>query len=211
MKKSFFIISFILLSLTAFAQITVRPGVRGGVTISNITNGHGDANTDFYVGGYAAIKFTRFYVLQPELTYSRQGTKDFFYGIEDGYDPIIGGFNSFDKDLEIQYLNFTIANKFSPIPNTGLNFIVGPSFNIKVADNYDHQYHNITGFDFALLAGIGYDFPFGLGIEARYNQGLIDIFGYDFVDDYDDDDDNYFDEVYLNSYFQIGLTYTFNF
>lgn len=207
MKKSLFIITFILLSFTALAQVTVRPGVRSGINISKITNGHGDANTDFYVGGYAAIKFTRFYVLQPELTYSRQGG-ELRYSYLYSNDPVIDyGF----QDLEINYLNFTIANKFSPIPNAGLNFIVGPSFNIKVSDNNNnYTYEEIVGFDFALLAGIGYDFPFGLGIEARYNQGLIDIFGYEFVDD-DDDDEFDFDEVYLNSYFQIGLTYTFDF
>ena len=110
-------------------------------------------------------------------------------------------------DLEIQYFNFAIANKFTPIQNAGLSFIVGPSFNIKIADNYDDYYEDIEGFDFALFAGIGYEFPFGLGLEVRYNQGLIDIFGYNVDNDYDVD----IDELYLNKYFQIGATYKFDF
>ena len=67
---------------------------------------------------------------------------------------------------------------------------------------------DLDGLDFALFGGIGYEFPFGLGLEMRYNQGFIDIFGYDSQDDYEDFE---WDELYLNSYFQIGATYKFDF
>lgn len=208
MKKLFLLSIFSILTFTAFSQVKVSPGIRGGINISNFTNSHGNSMTDFYVGGFIGVKLAKFYTLQPELTYSRQGGSSFFYTIDEGFDPIIAGFDSFDKNLEIQYLNFSIANKFHPIPDTGLNFILGPSFNIKVADNYDYRYDDIVGFDFALFAGIGYEFPFGLGFEARYNQGFIDIFGYE---SQDGNDTFEWDELYLNSYFQIGATYKFNF
>lgn len=208
MKKLFSLAIIYIISLNAFSQVKASPGLRGGINISNITNSYGDSKTDFYIGGFIGIKLVRFYTLQPELTYSRQGGNQFFYSIDNGFDPNIAGFNSFDENLEIQYLNLSIANKFHPIPEVGLNFILGPSFNIKVADNYDRQNDNITGFDFALFAGIGYEFPFGLGFEARYNQGLIDIFGYE---SQDDNEDFEWDELYLNSYFQVGATYKFDF
>ena len=208
MKKSLLVFAFLLFSSALFSQVKVSPGLRGGLSISNITNSHGDSRTDFYVGGFIGVKLARFYTLQPELTYSRQGGSRFFYGLDQGFDPIIAGFNSFDKDLEIQYLNFSIANKFHPIPDTGLNFILGPSFNFKVGDNYDNDYDDIIDFDFAFFGGIGYEFPFGLGFEARYNLGFVDIFGYE---SQDDNDSFEWDEVYLNSYFQIGATYKFNF
>lgn len=58
---------------TSQAQVTVKPGVRAGLNISSLTNYNADSRADFYVGGQVGIQFTKFYTLQPELTYSRQG------------------------------------------------------------------------------------------------------------------------------------------
>jgi len=193
MKKILLVLVFVGLTSTAFSQITVRPGLRGGISISKITNMETDSRSDFYIGGFVGIKFARFYMLQPELTYSRQGGKEIFLN---------------QDDLEIQYLNFSIANKFYPVPNAGLYFVLGPSVNFKLSDNYDSFYgDDIEGFDFALFGGMGYEFPFGLGFEARFNQGFVDIFGFE----YDNEDDFEWDDLYLNSYFQIGVTYKFDF
>jgi len=202
MKKILLAFVIVGLTTTAFSQIKVRPGLRGGINISKITNIDGDSRTDFYLGGYVGIKLARFYTIQPELTYSRQGGQVWY----SYYDPIDPYFPMYEKDdLEIQYLNLAIVNKFHPIPDAGLNFIVGPSFNIKVADNYDDPYDDIEGFDIALFGGIGYEFPMGFGIEARYNLGLVDIFGENINNEVD------VDELWLNSYFQIGATYKFDF
>ena len=193
MKKILLVLAFVGLTTTAFSQITVSPGFRGGISIAKITNTESNSRSDFYIGGFAGIKFARFYTLQPELTYSRQGGKEIFFN---------------GDDLEIQYLNFGIANKFYPVPNTGLYFVLGPSLNFKLSDNYDSFYgDDIEGFDFVLFGGMGYEFPFGLGFEARFNQGFVDLFGYE----YDDDDSLDWDQLYLNSYFQIGATYKFDF
>jgi len=103
-----------------------------------------------------------------------------------------------------------LANKFSPFKDIGIHAILGPSINIKVGDN---TRGDIEAFDFLFFGGIGYDFPFGLGIEARYNIGIIDVLGntFDFNDEYYDDEYNYFDDGVINTVFQVGLTYKFEF
>lgn len=194
MKNLFLTFAFITLSTAVFSQVTISPGVRAGVNFANLTNSDFDDKTDLYIGGFAAIKLAEFYTLQPEINYSRQGAKSNY----SGYD-----------DFEIQYVGITLANKFSPFKDMGLNFIIGPSINIKVGDNYDYYGDNLEGFDFLLFGGLGYEFPFGLGIEARYNIGLIDIFGTN-VNAYYEEDTN-IDNLVLNKVFQIGATYKFDF
>ena len=196
MKNLLLTLAFITISSTVCSQIKIRPGVRAGVNFSNLTNTKSDTKTDAYIGAFAAVQFVHFYTLQPELNYSRQGAKSRFSGFD---------------DIEVQYVGFTLTNKFSPFKEIGVHAILGPSINIKVGDNISGD---AEVFDFLIFGGFGYDFPFGLGVEARYNIGLIDILGnsFDFDDDEDDDfDDNYLDDIVLNTVFQVGVTYKFDF
>ena len=190
MKRIFLLLALVVTSTTAFSQITVRPGIRSGVNFAKLTNTGSDSKTDFYIGGFAAIEFARFYTLQAELTYTRQGADSKF---------------SSDFDIELQYLSFAVANKFFMIPGMGLHAIVGPAINIKVSDNYGDGFDSLEDFDFVLFGGLGYEFPFGLTLEARYNIGLVDIFGYNINNDVS------FDDVILNEVIQLGVAYKFDF
>jgi len=191
MKKLILVFAFITLSTTVFSQVTIRPGVRAGANFANLTNTNTETKTDFYIGGFAALKLANFYTLQPEINYSRQGAKSKTSGFD---------------DFEVQYVGITLANKFSPFKEIGLNFIVGPAINIKVGDN-DNDYPE--DFDFLFLGGLGYEFPFGLGLEARYNIGIIDIYGSNVNSTNTEDTD--IDNIRLNKVFQIGATYKFDF
>lgn len=189
MKNLFLTFALIVASATAFSQTTFKPGIRAGVNFANITNTDLNTKTDFYFGIFTEIKFATFYALQPEINYTRQGGKAKFSG---------------DADIEIQYVSFGVANKFSPFNDRGLHFIIGPAINIKTGDNNNNIYDNFESYDIVFFGGIGYEFPFGLSIEGRYNLGLIDVFGYDLY--YDVSIDN----VLLNNVFQLGATYKFN-
>ena len=74
------------------AQVSFNPGVRGGINFAHLTkrsdyisysNGYyteEDSNpypskTDFYLGVYGALRLTKYYTLQPEIDYMRQGAK----------------------------------------------------------------------------------------------------------------------------------------
>ena len=64
----------------------------------------------------------------------------------------------------------------------------------------------VTPIDFSLFGGIGYEFDFGLALELRYKQGLLDL---DFNDDGDYGDD--IEKNQLNRVIQIGALYKLNF
>lgn len=90
--------------------------------------------------------------------------------------------------------------------------LVAPSLDILLDDGFDNSrissdgyyYDNyndndITGFDLAFAFGAGYEFPFGLGVEARYKVGIIDIL------------DFFSDGNSKNNVVQLGLNYKFKF
>ena len=201
MKKLLFILAFTLLSFTTFSQVKVRPGLRLGANMSKISNSY----TEDYKSGLNAsiflnVRFSNFYALQPEIFYSNQGGKGSIVGVE---------------DFSVDYVGIAIANHFFVIENLGLHFIVGPSLDLNFDDNWVNLINDdsdlyITPLDFSFFGGIGYEFPFGLSIEARYKQGLIDI---DAFDDYYNNDGFYYenDENQLNSVIQIGVAYKFSF
>lgn len=208
MKK---IIAALIVCLGAYqanAQITVKPGVRAGLNLSTFTNSDFDRKADFYVGGLVSIKLASFYTLQPELTYSRQGAKGKIYFESVNFDPIDPVFyDSYDYDYEISYLSLGIMNKFRIVD--GFHAIVGPTLDFRLDDNFN-TYESPQDIDLTLNGGIGYTLPMGLTIEARYKMGLLDIFGnYDDDDYYDDEDNGNYDDVILNSVFQLGVSYTF--
>ena len=93
-----------------------------------------------------------------------------------------------NEDLEIHYISLGVANKFFVSPNIGFHL-------------------DITPIDLAFFGGIGYEFPFGLILEARYKQGLLDV---DAFSDSGEYAPNYNDN-HLNSVFQFGAAYKFDF
>lgn len=199
MKKIFLIPLFAIMSLaTLQAQVKVNPGIKGGLNISSLSNFEpSSSKTDFYVGGFVAIKFNRFFTLQPEITYSRQGAEVGQY-----YD----GFNYVkyrNQKYDLNYLSFDAVAKYH-FNGKGFHVLAGPSLDFKTTDNFpDHEY-NPVAFDLGIIGGLGYSLPNGLTFEARFKQGLIDIYGYDGLD-YGDS----YDSIILNQVFQIGISYTF--
>ena len=202
-------IIFILISLFALhagAQVTVKPGVRAGLNLSTITNTNADVKADFYVGGFVAIKLAKFYTLQPEINYSRQGSKGSFEDVS--FDPV-GSPTIVEKDYSLQYVSLGVMNKFTFAES--FSVLVGPTIDFRVGDNFTGvAKENLIDVDLGLCAGIGYTLPMGLTIEARYKLGLIDIYGDNFDYDYRDNDYNgNYDNIRLNSVIQLGLAYTF--
>ncbi|WP_432670203.1 porin family protein [Flavobacterium sp. SM2513] len=202
--KSIFIITTLMLSVfsSVEAQVTIKPGVKAGLNLTRFTNTESDFRPDFYVGGLVEIKFKKFYTLQPELLYSRQGAT-ITYLDNFGTNP-----KTFEKDFNVDYLSLGVINKFTF--GQGFQVAVGPSLDFLIADNFDSfQEEKLIGFDLGLNLGVGYSLPNGLTFEARIKQGLLDIFGTNY-DEYNDENGNgNYDEVILNQLFQLGVSYTF--
>jgi hypothetical protein len=183
MKKVFLTAMLVIMTTTAFSQVTFKPGVRAGVNFSNITNSSTDDKTDFYIGIFGELKLADFYAIQPEINYSRQGADSR---------------SNSAFDIELQYVSLAVANKFSPFNKLGLHFIVGPAINIKVNDQVDDFFTSAEDIDLVIFGGIGYDFPFNLSVETRYNIGLVDIFP------------TVGNDIFVNRVIQIGATYKFD-
>lgn len=195
--KKITLIAFVLFVglLKSQAQVKVSPGLRGGLNISTLTNiDDNRSKTDFYIGGLVDIKFNRYFSLQPEITYSRQGDEGRYF--ENG--------RYYSEKYELNYLTLGAVAKYH-FGGKGFHVLAGPSLDIKVGDNYINS--NPEGFDLAIVGGVGYTLPNGLTFEARIKQGMIDIYGYDGLDN--NNDDYYYNDVILNQVFQIGISYTF--
>jgi len=194
--KKVTLIAFVLFIglITSNAQVRVNPGIRGGLNFSTLTNVEDNSSkTDFYLGGLVNIKFNKYFSLQPEITYSRQGDEGRYF--EDG--------RSYSEKYELNYLTLGAVAKFN-FGGKGFHILGGPSLDFKIGDNYINT--NPENFDLAIVGGVGYTLPNGLTFEARIKQGLMDIYGYDGIYD----GDYYYDDVILNQVFQIGISYTFN-
>ena len=193
MKTIQLLFALMVLGLSGTAVAQTRPGIKLGLNNSNISNTTLDTKSGIYVGAFVDIPFSDYYSLQPELLYSNQGGKS----NSDQY-----------GDVNINYISIGLPNKFFVSPNSGIHFIVGLGVDI----NFENNFVNLTNFngddeispvDVSVFGGIGYEFDFGLILEARYKQGTIsvDFFGED--DLYEEAGSN------LNGVFQIGAGYKF--
>jgi len=192
------LIAFILFIglTTSRAQMKVSPGIRGGLNLSTLTNiNNNSMKSDYYIGGLVEMKFNKYFTLQPELTYSRQGANSEEYML---------GSNNEDRKYELNYVTLGAVAKFN-FGGQGFHVLAGPSLDIKTDDNFGRYGYNPIGTDLAFVGGIGYSLPNGLTFEARFKQGLIDIYGYDDIDY----DDYYYEQIILNQVFQFGISYTF--
>jgi len=159
-------------STGVFAQGEFAIGIKGGLNFANVnTSSAGatyDGRTGFNAGAFALLKFGKVGI-QPEVLFSQQGTK-FKYGG-----------NSIDQNFS--YMNIPVIVKLYTI--AGINIQVGPQFGFltssPAAQSIQSGGQTITvdqaykKSDVSLAMGLGWDLPFGLTIDARYNLGLTKI------------------------------------
>jgi Outer membrane protein beta-barrel domain len=166
-----FLISVIVIN-QAQAQVQASLGIKGGVNFSSldVTNARAtwDGRTGYHIGAFALFKVTAFAV-QPELIFSQQGSTV--------------KINGQDFDANFSYMNVPVIAKFY-LP-LGLNLQLGPQFGFLTSAESDYNPVNAQGgtdlkeyyknSDVSLGMGIGWDLPFKLTIDARYNLGLTEI------------------------------------
>jgi opacity protein-like surface antigen len=140
---------------TAQAQMDEFPifGIKGGVNLSNFGADAEDTDmaTSFYAGVSLDIPMKGIFHLQAEALYSVEGA---------------------DK-ASITYLRLPVMAKFY----VGENFNVqaGPVMGAKL-DAEDKYLNKATkALDYGAAAGLSYELPMGLVIDARYYLGLADI------------------------------------
>jgi len=183
MRKFYFLL-LLLIANFAFSQVTFRPGIRAGANISHFSQGNDYYNygyyyyddynlyqqsssydykskVDFYIGLLGNIRLSRFYALQPEINYSRQGAK-----VESNINEWNG------QKLNVSYLGVQLINKFY---FKSFNVHAGPTLDFVV----EKDFYVDNGVDLGITAGIGYDVTKNLGIEARIKKGFLPVMDFD--------------------------------
>lgn len=166
----------------------VEFGVKGGVNIATITGDVEDvtAKVGFHVGGFAEIKISDKFSVQPELLFSTQGAKS-----EYSYSESAGFTEEYSDKLNLTYINIPIMAKF--YVTEGFSLEAGPQIGFLMSAKNKQEY-TLTGggmdingseeidmkdfyntVDFGLNFGVGYKFTENLSAGVRYNVGLSDI------------------------------------
>lgn len=177
-KKNLMFIAGALLCLStgAFAQAEFAVGIKGGPNFASInTDASAGENyknrTGFHAGAFALIKLSKVGI-QPEVLFSQQGSNFKYSG-------------SPDLRSNFSYVNIPVILKLYTI--AGINLQAGPQFGFLTSAKQE-DFNISTGkvtekdikddlkkSDVSLALGVGWDLPFGLTLDGRYNWGLSDI------------------------------------
>ena len=174
MKKSILMsIGLLILSVMSYGQAQVAFGLKGGLNLAKLDISQGVSNVDnrtgFHGGAFALIKLTKIGI-QPEVLFSKQGAT---YKV-----------NTTDVDANFDYINVPVLLKLYLAG--GLNLQLGPQFGFLTTSEIVSTTSGIKTtqdvkslldkkYEMAVAAGIGWDLPFGVTLDARYNIGLSDV------------------------------------
>ena len=165
MKKIVVTLFFIAASAYTFAQ-EFAIGIKGGPNFANIDTevslaDNYDSRTGFHLGAFVLFRGERV-GFQPEILFSQQGTTLKYSG-------------SPDIKSNFSYVNIPLVVKLYTI--AGINLQVGPQIGFLTTAEVDDENakDELKKTDFSLALGVGWDLPFGLTVDGRYNWGLSDI------------------------------------
>jgi hypothetical protein len=175
MKKIIVTLLFAGASLYSVAQAEFSIGLKAGPNFANLNRDESPgenykARTGFHVGAFALIKGEKI-GFQPEVIFSQQGSKFKYSG-------------SPDLKANFSYVNIPLIVKLYTV--AGINLQVGPQIGLLTSaesENYNvasgvisknDVKDDLKKTDFSLALGVGWDLPFGLSIDGRYNWGLSD-------------------------------------
>lgn len=192
-RKLFLAASAVLFASAAVnAQHNVRWGVKAGANFATINTESSapdwGSRTGVHAGLLAHIHLNKSWAIQPELVYSLQGSKA----------PV----GSQTQVNNLHYVNVPVLVQY--MFDNGFRLQTGPQLGILAGANT-----KITGgthtsntdlynkADFSWSFGGGYLSNIGLGVDARYNLGLTDVYKPGAMKE-------------SNGVFQLGLFYMFN-
>jgi hypothetical protein len=192
----------------------VKFGVKTSV---NYFTNSGDVSEDLdynlapQAGAYVNIPFGKYFAVQPELNYSRIGSKESHYAAETEPGTY---FAKNTNQTVLDYITLPVMLKFYPAK--GFNIEAGPQLGYNIyAKNIESNFKstvngpekvevktdiqdNLNELDFGVNFGIGYELQdTGLNFGARYYMGVTNI-----IKDSED-------QEVKNNGFTVGVGYSF--
>lgn len=207
------LIFLLVVTMSAEAQYSsnIMFGAKVGANYSGISNTGAMLVSESYYSGYSLKEKDRFagtagifvnykfdgtiMAIQPELCYSRSSGALNYSDI-----------NNLNYNVDFNYDNIRLSFLAKAYPFAGFNIMVGPSLGYNLTPsgifytsngesiygpdlNTQQQLRNVLKGrpDFGIIAGIGYEFYFGLSVEASYTFGMSDVIetqinGYRFIE-----------------------------
>lgn len=144
-----------------------RFGVKGGANLANLTGDYEGASSmvGFHVGGFAEIKLSDKFAIQPELLYSAQGAKvkQTFFEETDKY------------DVKLSYLNIPVLAKYYVTEEFSVE--AGPQLGVLLSakEGKEDAKDYYKSVDFGFNVGAGYNFTEDLSVGVRYTAGLSSV------------------------------------
>jgi opacity protein-like surface antigen len=178
MKKVLLSAVAVMAFMSVSAQET-RFGVKAGANLSTFGGDAEDAKSlvGFQVGGFAEIKLTDKFAIQPEILFSTQGAKS--------EESALGSTAEYKSNLS--YLNipvmakYYVAEKFSLEAGPQIGFLLSAKEKYEFSGNgvsesgKEDVKDSYESIDFGVNFGAGYDFTENLSVGLRYNLGLSNI------------------------------------
>lgn len=174
-KQVLLVCCMLVAAQQAYSQVQLAIGLKAGPNFATIdTKSSAGENyknrTGFHGGAFVLIKAAKIGI-QPEVIFSQQGSK-----VE---------INSQNFESNFSYVNVPIMLKLYTV--AGINIQAGPQFGFitKAETPIQDQFgvysvedvkDKAKSSDFTLGLGLGWDLPFGLTVDARYNLGLSKVY-----------------------------------
>ncbi|HEX8333001.1 MAG TPA: porin family protein [Segetibacter sp.] len=169
MKTAFLIIVFVLAGLSSKAQSGTHTnlGIKVGPQAAKLGQPkiNWDTRYSWHAGLVAHVHMSRHFAIQPELLYSAQGAEH-----------VVTGSN---RQINLGYLNLPVA--FQYMTGSGFRLQAGPQLGFlldakrELNGTESDIKNSIKKMDLGALAGFSYVTKLGLGLDARYIYGLVDI------------------------------------
>lgn len=182
MKKIILSAALVLAFGFTYAQ-KAEFGIKGGLNVANQSfSGDGAPSPSsligFHIGGFAEIKISEKFSIQPELLYSTQGSKFDLFVNNDGIDY------DTENTFKLAYINIPVmfkyyaADKFSLEAGPQIGFLVDSKLEVNVLGQSVSQDAKdlFESVDFGFNLGAGYDFTKKVSAGIRYNFGLTNVF-----------------------------------
>ncbi|BDD10565.1 hypothetical protein FUAX_29970 [Fulvitalea axinellae] len=162
------VLFFALLATVTVKAQDVNFGVRGSASLVNFYGDDADdakTKMGYQLGAFAEFKLSDAFAIQPELVFSKEGSKD----------------DKADLPWNLSYINVPVMAKV--YVTEGLNLQAGPQIGFLVGANVDGESKlgdvevkdSFKSTNFSMNIGAGYDITEKIGVDLRYNFGLTKV------------------------------------